>query len=210
MRTFRTIASVALLACAGCLSGHSERQKDHNQLQATETAVRADTNCPPLTVATGEQVESFFKYDVVGQPNGQKMGHSLWGDANKTFMAVYVSLKGGFHGMAFLDHRDVYETHKHQLDYTFDSPVRSAQEIQVRGKSWPVNTIVYRVQRRWVRSEVKTIRGRKCCRVDSIAIDVSDLGRALGYREADQLGPPTWVAWQPYDSHTADYFGPYK
>ena len=205
----RTISTIVLLICAGCASDITDSQKDHTQLKAHGTEAQMDTNCPPLTVTTGEQVENFFKYDVVSNSQGRKIGHSFWGDANRSFMAVYVSLKGGFRGMAFLDHQEGYEIHKLQFDYTFDSPVRSAQDIQLRGKTWPANAIVYRVQRLWVRNKVKVIQGHKCCRVDSIAVDVSDLGRAMGYREGDPLGPPFWAVWQPDDSHAADYVAPY-
>ena len=143
---------------------------------------------------------------LFGIKEGDIIGRPYWGDEKKACQGIYTTLKGGHHGIQRVHWiRSVlpgsppqpFPPHFDVTYYTFDNPVYSAHEITIDGRTWPGATEVYTVEHKWMRAEEKKTEGRTCCRVDPVAVGVTDLGRALGYANGERVGPSYWAELKP-------------
>ena len=133
------------------------------------------------------RLESKPKHDDLEAP-------AFWATAQNEYVATMVTLSRGSYGYIAVP-LVAYNNRQFQ-----GKEVKSANAIEVGGRKWPADTVVYRIGKRWdveVAKPDPTVgkTDKKPRKYQFVVETVTELGAALGYRVGDALAPPEWGSW---------------
>lgn len=137
-----------------------------------------------------------------------RKAHSYWARDDGSYVALQLELKGGHYAYMMIP-EPRFRADMYHVDYRFPGDVKTSNEIEAGGRNWPAGLEVYRAACRWYLDEKRTINGISCSKVESIATEVSELGKVLGYHEGETIGPPYWAQVPGTTAETPKYVAPY-
>lgn len=149
------------------------------------------------------------KQDSGSNEGGVPLAHPFWANAKGDYIAPRLRLKGNHDAYMTMPEAQFRANWQH-VDYRFPGEVKSANEVTVAGRKYEAGQMVYRAKCRWHRDDTQTRGGVRCCRVDSVAVEVSALGKALGYEDGEAVGPSYWAEWKPSGDDSPRFVAPFR